>query len=131
MNTVNLIGNLTRDMELKYTSSGTAIGSFSIAVNARVKKGDEWVDRADFFNLTMFGKRAESLSRYMTKGTRVGVTGKLQLDRWEDKDGNARQRIKIIVDNIDLLGGGQKQSVNQGPRNDDVNDGDFQDDVVF
>ena len=68
LNSVVLIGRLTRDMELKYTSGGMAIGKFSLAVNRKKKSGEQWVDEASFFDVTCFGRTAENLAQYMTKG---------------------------------------------------------------
>ena len=105
MNTVTIIGRLTRDMELKYTSGGMAIGKFSLAVNRKKKSGEQWVDEASFFDVTCFGKTAENLAQYMTKGKQVCVDGSLHQDRWE-KDGQNMSRVVINADNIQLLGGG-------------------------
>ena len=93
-------------MELKYTSGGMAIGKFSLAVNRQKKSGEQWVDEASFFDVTCFGKTAENLSQYMTKGKQVGVDGSLHQDRWQDDSGQARSRVVINADNIQLLGGG-------------------------
>ena len=105
MNTVTIIGRLTRDMELKYTSGGMAIGKFSLAVNRKKKSGEQWVEEASFFDVTCFGKTAENLAQYMTKGKQVCVDGSLHQDRWE-KDGQNMSRVVINADNIQLLGGG-------------------------
>lgn len=102
MNTVNLIGRVTRDTELKYTNSGLAVGSVSIAVNLSEKHGDKWEDVASFFEVKAFGKQIEAIARYMTKGQQVGITGKLKQERWE-KDGQKQSRVVIIADNIQLL----------------------------
>ena len=104
MNTVMIIGRLTRDMEARYTSGGMAIGSFSLAVNRRVKKGDAWTDEASFLDCTAFGKTAENLITYMVKGKQVAVLGSLKQERWES-EGQNRSKIVIIAENIQLLGG--------------------------
>jgi len=104
MNTVSLIGRIVRDAELKFTSGGLAVMNFSLAVNARVKKDGEWKDEADFFDVTMFGKYAEATAQYLTKGSQVGVVGKLKQDRWE-KDGQKRSKVSVIADDLTLLGG--------------------------
>lgn len=111
MNKVALIGNLTRDAELRTTQGGMAIASIGIAVNDRVKnkQTDEWEDYANFINCTMFGKRAESLRPYLNKGQKVGIDGHLHWSQWETDDGNKRSKLEVIVDNIDLLGGGKKK----------------------
>jgi len=106
LNCVFIVGRLTRDMELKYTSGGMAIGKFSLAVNRKKKSGEQWVDEASFFDVTCFGKTAENLKQYMTKGKQVGVDGSLHQDRWQDDSGQTRSRVVINADNIQLLGGG-------------------------
>ncbi len=105
INAVILVGHLTRDAELRFTTSGTPVTSFSIAVNKSVKKNDQWTDEASFFDIVLFGSRAESLSKYLTKGQQIAVDGSLQQDRWTDKDGQTHSRVKINADNIQLLGG--------------------------
>ncbi len=104
VNYVIMIGRLTRDAELKYTNSGLAVSSFSLAVNRRKRSGDSWEDEVSFFDLALFGKRAESLNQYLTKGQQVAVEGSLQQDRWE-QDGKSRSKVRIIANNIQLLGG--------------------------
>jgi len=104
INHVVLVGNLTRNAELKYTNSGMAISTFSIAVNQRRKKDDQWVDEAHFFDIEYFGKAAEAVNQYLVKGKQVGVEGSLRQDRWE-KDGQARSKVKITASNLMLLGG--------------------------
>jgi len=104
INHVVLVGNLTRNAELKYTTSGMAISTFAIAVNQRRKKDDQWVDEAHFFDIEYFGKAAEAVNQYLVKGKQVGVEGSLRQDRWE-KDGQARSKVKITASNIMLLGG--------------------------
>ena len=115
MNTVMIIGRLTRDMELNYTSGGMAIGKFSLAVNRKKKSGEQWVDEASFFDVTCFGKLAENLAQYMTKGKQVGVDGSLHQDRWE-KDGQNMSRVVINANNIQLLGGGTEQTAHAPSR---------------
>lgn len=105
LNVVALTGRLTRDSELKYTNSGLAICAFSVAVNRRRKQGDEWIDEANFFDITLFGRRGEAVQRYLTKGTQVAVQGELKQDRWE-QDGNRRSKVQIIANDLQLLGGG-------------------------
>ena len=83
LNHVTLIGRLTRDAELKYTSAGFAISNFSIAVNRRRKNGDQWMEEASFFEINLYGKSAESLKQYLVKGKQVAVDGELRQDRWE------------------------------------------------
>jgi len=105
-NHVVLIGRLTRDAELRYTNSNLAVCKFSIANNQRRKKDNAWVDEAHFFDVTLWGKTAESLHKYLVKGKQVAVEGQLRQSRWE-KDGQTRSRVEINANNIQLLGGSQ------------------------
>ena len=118
VNHVILIGRLTKDILLKFTSGGMAIGSFSIAVNRRRKNGDQWVEEASFFDVSLFGKSAEGLAQYLTKGKQVAVEGELRQDRWQ-QDGQNRSKVYISANNVQLLGGNdakgqqRQQVVNQ------------------
>jgi len=103
INQVVLVGRITRDAELRYTASGTALCNFSVAVNRRVKKGDQWSDEASFFDLTLWEKQAENLNKYLVKGTQVAVQGELRQDRWE-KDGQKFSKVQVFVSSLQLLG---------------------------
>lgn len=116
INNATLIGRLTRDEELKYTPGGMAIGTVSLAINRRVKKGQEWVDEANYFDVVIFGKQAESLQKFLTKGKQIGVSGFLKQERWTDQSGQNRSRVTIVANDIQLLGG--KDGGNGGQRND-------------
>jgi single-strand DNA-binding protein len=106
INVVLLVGRLTRDSELKYTKSGMPIARFSIAVNRSRKQDDQWVDETSFFEVDYWGKGAESVNRYLTKGKQVGVEGELRQDRWE-QDGQPRSKVIVNASNVQLLGGNQ------------------------
>lgn len=106
VNYVVLIGRLTRDAELKYTSGGMAVCKFAIAVNKRRKQGEQWVDEANFFDIVLWGRSGENLNQYLVKGKQVAVEGELHQNRWE-QDGQARSKIEIMADNVQLLGGNQ------------------------
>ena len=108
MNRVAVVGNLTRDAQIRRTQSGMAVLSIGIAVNDRRKNPQtgEWGDYANFFDCTMFGSRAESLAQYLVKGQKVAIDGKLRWSQWQ-KDGQNRSKVEIVVDDIDLLGGKQ------------------------
>jgi single-strand DNA-binding protein len=103
INQVVLVGRVTRDAELRYTGSGAALCNFSVAVNRRVKKGDQWSDEASFFDLTLWEKQAENLNKYLVKGTQVAVQGELRQDRWE-KDGQKFSKVQVFVSSLQLLG---------------------------
>ena len=82
MNIVAINGRLTKDAEIKYTSGGMAIATLSLASNRSVKKNDKWEDEANFFECTMFGKSAEAVKQYLTKGQQVSISGELRQERW-------------------------------------------------
>lgn len=104
INKVMITGNLTRDPELRSTPSGTSVLSFGVAVNDRRKNQQtgEWEDKPNFIDCTMFGTRADAVSRFLTKGTKVAIEGKLQWHQWE-KDGQKRSKIDVIVDEIEFM----------------------------
>lgn len=107
MNDVNhvvMVGRLTRGAELKATSNGGAVLSFSVAVNRSRKNGDQWIDEAHFFDVVSFGRLAEALAQYLNKGQQVAIEGYLKQDRWQ-QDGQNRSRIAIVAENIQLVGG--------------------------
>lgn len=106
INNVVIVGRLTRDAELKYTSGGTAVSKLGIAVNKRKKQGDEWKEEASFFDVTLWGKMAEGLNTYLVKGKQIAVEGELEQERWE-KDGQNHSKVTITASNVQLLGGGQ------------------------
>jgi len=112
LNSVVLIGRLTRDAELKTTSSGFAVSNFSIAVNYRKKQGDGWEDVANFFDVTLFGKQAETLHQYLVKGKQVAISGELRQDRWVQDDGQNRSKVVINANSVQLLGNGNSNGGN-------------------
>lgn len=104
-NRVVLLGNLTRDIELRYTTSGMAIGDTAVAVNDRRKnQAGEWIDEATFVDLKLFGRTAEIAGEYLSKGSPLHVEGRLKLDTWE-KDGQKRSKLYVIVERMQMLGG--------------------------
>ena len=104
-NRVILVGNLTRDVELRYTPSGTAVTEIGLAVNDRVKKNDEWVDETTFVDITLWGRTAEVASEYLGKGSSVLIEGRLKLDSWEDKnDGKKRYKLRVVGEKMQMLG---------------------------
>ena len=114
-NVVTLSGRLTADCVLKYTSGGTAVLSGSIAVGERVKRGDQWQNEVSFFDFAVFGKLGEGVKPYATKGRQVVLVGRLKQERWT-QDRTARNRVTVIVNNFQLVGGnsqGNTQTVIQ------------------
>ncbi len=118
-NKVIIVGNVTRDIELRYTSGKTAVADIGIAINERKKVNNDWVDDTTFVDVTLWGRTAEVASEYLNKGSTVLIEGRLQLDTWE-KDGQKRSKLKVVGERLQLLdkksdGGQQKQmETNQG-----------------
>ena len=109
LNKVFEIGRLTKDASVEFIQTGTPKCEISIAVNRSVKKGNDWVDEVSFFNVTIWGKTAQNLEKYLKKGTQICVEGYLKQDRWE-KDGQKQSRVVIVADNIQLLGSGKGEN---------------------
>ena len=118
VNVVVLVGRLTRDAELRYTNTGTAICRFSLAVNRRKRSGDSWDTEANFFDVVLWGKQGEAIQRYLEKGKQVSVAGELRQNRWE-QNGQNRSRVEIAATTVQLLGGGS----GSGKRNDSYGGG--------
>lgn len=109
INRVNISGNLTRDPELRATASGTQVLSFGVAVNDRRRNPQtgEWEDYPNFVDCTMFGTRAEAVSRYLSKGSKVAIEGKLRYSSWE-RDGQRRSKLEVIVDEVEFMSRAQQ-----------------------
>lgn len=105
INRVNITGNLTRDPELRATAGGTQMLAFGVAVNDRRKNPQTgaWEDVPNFVDCIVFGSRAEAVSRFITKGSKVAIEGKLRYSAWETKEGQRRSKLEVIVDEIDFL----------------------------
>ena len=117
INRVNISGNLTRDPELRMTTGGTQVLSFGVAVNDRRRNPQtgEWEDYPNFVDCTMFGSRAEAVSRYLSKGSKVAIEGKLRYSSWQDKSGSKRSKLEVVVDEIEFMSG-RTADANQGHR---------------
>lgn len=104
INRVVISGNLTRDPELRSTASGMPVLGFGVAVNDRRRNQQtgEWEDYPNFIDCTMFGARAEAVSRFLSKGSKVAIEGKLRYSQWE-RDGQRRSKIEVIVDEIEFM----------------------------
>jgi single-strand DNA-binding protein len=132
INRVVLTGNLTRDPELRSTSGGTAVCSLRIAVNTRRRgPSGDWEDKANYFDVTVWGAQGENCARYLAKGRPVAIDGRLEWREWETQEGHKRQAVDIVADSVQFLGG--RDDFNQGgtsngftPRSDiPVDTGDF------
>lgn len=125
-NKVLLMGNLTRDPELRYTANGTAVTGFGLAVNRKFKQGDEWRDDVCFVDITVWGKQGENCAEYLSKGRPVFIDGYLKFSSWES-DGQKRNKIEVVANTVQFLGGrgetqGGGQSAESSPasQEDDV-----------
>jgi single-stranded DNA-binding protein len=122
VNSVVLIGRLTKDADIKYLQSGTAVLNFSLAVNESVKNGDSWSEIANFFDITFYGQQGEGLRQYLGKGKQIAITGTLQQQRWQ-KDGQTKSKIVVIAKMVQLLGstrnGNLDSTVNPSSANDE------------
>ncbi len=101
-NKVILIGNLTKDPELRYTPQGTPVATFSLAINYSYKQGDEWKKETTFVDIVVFGKQAESCGQYLNKGSSALVEGRLQERRWES-DGQQRRKFEVVAQSVKFL----------------------------
>lgn len=115
INRVVITGNLTRDPELRHTGSGTPVCELGVAVNGRRKTAEgEWVDKPNFFNVTVWGKQGEMAAQYLSKGRPVAIDGRLEWEQWEAKDGTGkRSAVKIIADTVQFLNSGQQDGGGQ------------------
>jgi len=107
INRVVLVGNLTRDPELRHTSSGMAVCSLRIAVNTRRKDSatGQWTEKPNYFDVTVWGNQGENCAQYLAKGRPVAIDGRLEWREWETQEGNKRQAVEIVADTVQFLGG--------------------------
>nr|DAV61307.1 MAG TPA: Single strand binding protein [Caudoviricetes sp.] len=113
INRVNITGNLTRDPELRATAGGTQMLAFGVAVNDRRKNPQTgaWEDVPNFVDCIVFGSRAEAVSRFISKGSKVAIEGKLRYSSWENKEGQRRSKLEVIVDEIEFMSRSNGQQV--------------------
>lgn len=111
VNRATLLGNVGRDPEIKVTGGGTSVASFSIATSDRYKdKSGEWQDRTEWHNVVAYARNADIIRDYVRKGSKLYVEGRIQTRSWDGKDGSKQYRTEIVVDQVVLLSGGEKQS---------------------
>lgn len=142
-NRVILMGNLTRDPELRYTPNQTAVSDVGLAVNDRRKGNDgQWIEETTFVDVTLWGRTAEVASEYLSKGSPVLIEGRLKLDSWENKEGEKRSKLHVVCERMQMLGskggsgsgsgGGGRASVgsdsSRGRRSEPANSGSYGDD---
>jgi single-strand DNA-binding protein len=115
INRVVMTGNLTRDPELRSTNSGTAVCGLRIACNTRRKDGSgNWVDKPNYFDVTVWGAQGENCAQYLSKGRPVAIDGRLEWREFTDKDGNNRQAVEIVADSVQFLGSRESGGENGG-----------------
>jgi len=126
-NRVVLVGNLTRDVELRYTGQGTAVTELGMAVNDRRKnQSGEWVDETTFVDVTLWARTAEVAAEYLGKGSSVLIEGRLKLDKWES-DGQSRTKLRVVGERMQMLGSGRGGGSRSGSQQQDSADqGGFQ-----
>jgi single-strand DNA-binding protein len=130
INVVVLTGNLTRDPELRQTPSGMSVCSLRVACNTRRKDSasGEWVDKPNYFDVTVWGAQGENCATYLSKGRPVAIDGRLEWREWDDENGNKRQAVDIIADSVQFLGH-RKEGENEAhftPQSDVMANDDFQ-----
>lgn len=103
LNRAELIGNITNDIELRYTANGTAVTSFGVATNRRYRQGEEWKEETNFHNVVVWAKQAETLAKFARKGTRLYISGRMQTRSWEGEDGKKNYKTELVADEISLL----------------------------
>ena len=113
-NKVILIGNLTKNPELRYTPSGTPVASFGLAVNRKFRQGEELKEEVCFIDIVVFGKTAEHCGQYLSKGSGVIVDGRLQQRRWETDDGQKRSKHEVVAQTVNFLPKRQEASGEAG-----------------
>ena len=122
-NTVNIIGNVTRDPELRYTPSGASVANFSVAWNRRYERNGQQVEEVSFFDIVCWGTLADNVSASLTKGTRVMVVGRLDQRSWETPQGEKRSKIEITADDVAPSMRWASVEVTRNPRDDNFGGG--------
>ena len=116
INRVVLVGNLTRDPELRHTPSGTAVCSLRLAVNTRRKdESGQWTDKPNYFDITVWGQQGENCAQYLAKGRPVAIDGRLEWREWEAQDGAKRQAVEVVAESVQFLGGRQESEASYVP----------------
>ena len=114
-NRVILVGNLTRDIELRETPGGASVADAGLAVNDRRKQGEEWVDETSFVDLTIWGRTAENAAEYLSKGSPILIEGRLKQDSWQNDQGEKRTKLKVVVDRLQFLSTKNGESKKEEP----------------
>jgi single-strand DNA-binding protein len=122
-NTVTLVGNVTRDPEVRHTNSGATVAQFGLAVNRRYQKDNEWVEDTSFFDVTSWTDLATNVAESVTKGMRVVVFGRLNQQTWETDEGDKRSRVEIVADDVAPSLRWATAAVTKNPKKDGGNSG--------
>jgi single-strand DNA-binding protein len=129
VNKVILVGNLGRDAELRYTTGGTAVATLNMATTETWNdKAGQKQERTEWHRVILWGKTAESLAEYLTKGKQIYIEGRLQTRQWDDREGNKRYTTEVRSDRVVLLGGGERRGGTSSERPNDSGNNDFQND---
>ncbi|MBI3014097.1 MAG: single-stranded DNA-binding protein [Candidatus Tectomicrobia bacterium] len=107
LNRIFLLGNLTRDPELRYTPNGTPVSTFGLAVNRRYKQGEEWKEEVCFVDIVVYGRQAKSCGEFLSKGRLAFIEGRLQWRSWETEDGQKRSKHEVVAMNVQFLPSGR------------------------
>jgi single-strand DNA-binding protein len=111
LNKVLLLGNLTRDPELRYTPNGAAVASFGLAVNRRYQQAEEWKDEVCFIDVVVFGRQAQPVSEYLSKGSPALIEGHLRWRSWEGQDGQKRSKHEVIAERVQFMSRGREEGM--------------------
>ena len=103
LNKVILLGNLTRDPELRYTPNGTAVSTFGLAINRRYRQGEEWKEEVCYVDIVTFGRQAETVGEYLNRGNLAMVEGRLNWRSWETEDGQKRSKHEVVANNVQFM----------------------------
>lgn len=137
LNRAFLIGNLTRDPELRYTPSNTAVAEFGMALNRSYQDSEgEWQEETDFVDITVWGRQAENCSQYISKGSRIFIEGRLNYDSWETEEGQRRSKLGVTARNVIFLDAPTEEQPGESgdtPEEilDDLEVGETEDDIPF
>jgi single-strand DNA-binding protein len=115
LNTVGVVGRLTRDPELRYTPAGEAVCGLRVAVSTRTRNGDDWEDRPNFFDVSVWGRNGEAAAENLRKGRRIGVAGRLAWREWKTEDGSRREAVQIVASSVQYLDAPKREQAEPEP----------------
>jgi single-strand DNA-binding protein len=115
LNTVGLVGRLTRDPELRYTAAGEPVCGLRLAVSSRTRVDEDWEDRPNFFDVSVWGRNGEAAAEHLTKGRRIGVAGRLTWREWRTDDGSRREAVQIVASSVQYLDAPKREEGEHAP----------------